>query len=173
VGGTAGDIGNAVAVDSQQIAYVTGLTKTSGLATSNAYQTTLGSSSGNAFLEAISTMKTGLASEVYFTYLGGSGTGASSGPSPFTYGDAGTGIGVDSGSRAYIGGITSSANFPISATAYQATSSSAATTGTAFFALVDTSKSGAGSLPYSSYLGGTGGDRALALALGPNPQIFR
>jgi hypothetical protein len=172
VGGTAGDIGNAVAVDSQQIAYVTGLTKTSGLATSNAYQTTLGSSSGNAFLEAISTMKTGLASEVYFTYLGGSGTGASSGPSPFTYGDAGTGIGVDSGSRAYIGGITSSANFPISATAYQATSSSAATTGTAFFALVDTSKSGAGSLPYSSYLGGTGGDRALALALGPNYAAY-
>jgi len=172
VGGTAGDIGNGVAVDENQIAYVTGLAKTSGLATTNAYQSTLGSSSGNAFLEQIDTTKTSLASLLFYTYLGGSGTGVGSGANPFTYGDAGTGVSVDSAKRAYIVGITSSANFPISATAYQATSSSAATTGTAFFALVDTTMSGAAALRYSSYLGGTGGDRGLAIALGPNYAAY-
>jgi Beta-propeller repeat len=172
VGGTAGDIGNGVAVDQNQNAYVTGLTKTSGLATTNAYQSALGSSGGNAFLERIDTTKTSLASLIFYTYLGGSGTGASGGPGAFTYGDAGTGVSVDSASRAYISGVTSSSNFPITATAYQSTSASAATTGTAFFALVDTTMSGVSTLRYSSYLGGTGGDRSLGIALGPNYAAY-
>jgi hypothetical protein len=172
VGGTAGDIGYGVAVDQNQNAYVTGLTKTSGLATTSTYQSTLGSSSGNAFLERIDTTKTSVASLIFYTYLGGSGTGVGSGANPFTYGDAGTSVSVDSASRAYITGITSSSNFPISATAFQSTSSSAATAGTAFFTLIDTTMSGAAALRYSSYLGGTGGDRGLGIALGPNYAAY-
>jgi hypothetical protein len=176
VGGTAGDIGYGVAVDQNQNAYVTGLTKTGGLATSNngtvPYLATLGSSSGNAFLERIDTAKTGVLSEIYYTYLGGSGTGVGSGANPFTYGDAGTSVSVDSSSRAYITGTTSSSNFPITATAFQSTSSSAATAGTAFFTLIDTTMSGAAALRYSSYLGGTGGDRGLGIALGPNYAAY-
>jgi uncharacterized protein (TIGR03437 family) len=85
---------------------------------------------------------------VYSTYLGGS------------YYDTPTGIAVDRDGNAYVTGYAYSTDFPVTAGAIQ--SKNSALTSTAFFAKIapDGSK-----LLYSTYLGGSTGDGAFAIAV--------
>ncbi|HEX5423452.1 MAG TPA: SBBP repeat-containing protein, partial [Candidatus Acidoferrales bacterium] len=64
------------------------------------------------------------------------------------------GIGVDTAGRIYVGGDTTSPDFPVTPGAYQITNSPA---GKAFVALFDPTKTGSQSLVYSTLLGGTNG----------------
>src|SRR5208283_4568311 len=91
----------------------------------------------------------GAASLLYGTYLGGSGSANGS--------DQANGIGVDSAGNAYVTGITNSTDFP-TLNAFQ--SSCASASGpygcqAAFVAKLNPSLSGAASLLYSTYLGGS------------------
>ena len=190
LGGTDGtsanpDVGNGIAADANGNAYVSGLTSASpGPADANfpitaasAFQTTLGTSDGNAFVTRIDTTKSGSASLAYSTYLGGSGANATS--STLGFGEQAQGIAVGSSENAYITGITTSTDFPMTSptpNGYQTTAPGAVAVGTAFMSRIDTSgtKAPAASLVYSTYLGGNDNlhlDYGLAIALKPNSTV--
>ncbi|HXM95019.1 MAG TPA: SBBP repeat-containing protein [Candidatus Dormibacteraeota bacterium] len=181
LGGPNGDFGSAITADAGGNAYVTGFTKslpgsgpTAFPITSGAFQSALSSAFGNAFLSRIDTTKSGSASLIYSTYLGGNGANATN-PASIGFGDGGFGIAADSSSAAYITGVTTSTNFPTTATtAFQAPAPGAATLGTTFVSKIDTSggKTGTASLLYSTYLGGEKSDFGLAIALGPNNVAY-
>ena len=128
-----GDRGNAIAVDSNQSAYVTGTTNSADFPTHAAYQSTL-NGIHNVFVTKLATAGNALA---YSTYLGGS---------RFDYGN---GIAVDSAGSAYVTGNTDSSDFPTQS-AYQATLKSS--NGGVFVTKLATAGN---ALVYSTYLSGT------------------
>jgi Beta-propeller repeat/Abnormal spindle-like microcephaly-assoc'd, ASPM-SPD-2-Hydin len=187
LGGTSGDIGEGIAVDTKGNAYVTGLTLSppgSGGAVTNladfpvtagAFQSVLNSPSGNAFLTRIDTTQAGTNSLIYSTYLGGSDVNVLTSQSGV--GDIGFGVALDGANNAYIVGTTVSSDFPTtSANAFQSNAPLAITKppgqNTVFVSRIDTTKSGPASLIYSSYLGGEVLDFAKAIALGPNNVAY-
>jgi hypothetical protein len=138
------DEGFGVALDSNNHAYITGTTGSSNFPVSTgAFQSAPGNSIYTAFITEIdATAATGPASLVYSTYLGGTGGNG--------VGDFGTGIDVQSGTTvAYVTGTTNSANFPKSATPFQATGDG--NLGSGYVTLLDTSVGS--SLKYSTFLG--------------------
>jgi hypothetical protein len=177
--GTSGnpDIGNAIAADATGNAYVTGLTSSSpGSAAANfpvtaatAFQATPSDSAdGNAFLTRIDTTKSGASSLIYSTYLGGTGANAAT---LLGFADAGFGVAADSSNNAYIVGDTASTDFPTTANGFQQTSPAGNVTATIFVSKIDTTKSGAASLVYSTYLGGESFDLSSTIALKPNSAV--
>jgi hypothetical protein len=181
-GGTNPDVANGVAADVNGNAYVTGLTSASpGTAPANfpitaasAFQTTLGTTNGNAFVTRINTTQSGSNSLAYSTYLGGSG--ANAGTSGLGLGETGQGVTVGASENAYIVGVTTSTDFPTTnANAFQKNTAppAAVAHGTVFVSRVDTSttKAPAASLVYSTYLGGEGQDLSTKIALKPNSTV--
>lgn len=168
LGGAADDEAMSVAVDSAQNAYLTGFATSSGsnsypTTTSTAFQSSLNGAIGNAFFTRIDTTQSGANSLIYSTYLGGANA------QPF--GDVGYGIALDSSSRAYLTGETTSTDFPTTTTLPQ---SSVNPNGTVFASLIDTTKSGAASLIYSTFLAGTGalGEGGYAAAVDQNQKMY-
>jgi uncharacterized repeat protein (TIGR01451 family) len=112
IGGTLSDAGFAVAVDANKNAYVVGRTNSSNfpivnpLANFGSYQGGAITNSGtlntqfDGFIAKVNTLGFGQPSLVYSTYLGGTDT------------DQVNGVAVDNAGNAFIGGGTSSANFP-------------------------------------------------------------
>jgi len=100
------------------------------------------------------------------TYLGGSGTDTIAG-NPVAGNSAG--LAVDSGGNAYVGGTTTSTNFPTK-NGYQS-GAEAGSTGTShvFVSLLDPTFS---TLLYSTYLSGNGTDAASGLAIDNNGDAF-
>jgi hypothetical protein len=142
LGGGGFDSGKGIAVDASGNAYVTGLTTSTNFPSANPIQSTLGGAE-NAFVTKINPTGSAL---VYSTYLGGNNV------------DYGSGIAVDAAGNAYVTGGTTSTNFP-TANALQATLSGSAN---AFVSEINASGS---ALVYSTYLGGSGGDEGMGIAL--------
>lgn len=90
---------------------------------------------------------------VYSTYLGGSGS------------EKGSAIAVDSSGNAYIAGLTTSTNFPVVGGGFQTGS---AGDRDAFV----TKLNAAGSLVYSTYLGGSGFDQANSIAVDSSGNAY-
>ena len=146
LGGDGSDAANAIAVDSQGSAYITGQTFSSN------FPTTLNSIQPTAvflpdsFVTKLNPSGTGF---IYSTYLGGSGD------------DAGFGIALDSFNNAFVTGETSSIDFPLKGDgsgggfenqgALDAFIVKVNFTGTAF--------------PFASQLGGAGNDSGRAVAV--------
>ena len=161
LGGNNENWSQAVGVDTNQNAYVTGWTTASSPAfplTPGAFQTVNRSQYGDAFVSKIDTTKSGAASLVYSTLIGGSTTA--------TVGDMGTAIAADSAGKIYVTGLASSTDFPVTSSAYQSSGGNPPY-GSVFLSEFDPTQSGASSLLYSTYLGGTGigADQGMALAL--------
>jgi hypothetical protein len=176
-----GDFGQAIAVDANGIAYVAGYTDSTPSTTVtsmpnfpivNGFQTTLNSTNGNAFLAKIDTTKSGSASLIYSTYVGGAGAHAAPPPAQLQFGEEAFGVAIDANGNAYLAGTTSSTDFPTSGNAYQRNLPPGNTTGTAFVTQIDTTKIGAPSRIYSTYLGGATLDQAYAIALGPGNVAY-
>jgi hypothetical protein len=154
LGGTRGDWTYAIAVDSSEHAYVTGLALSVNFpVTSSAYQKTnkCGSQNGsNAFITKFNADGSGLD---YSTYLGGTGNpGPSSNNN--TVGDWGNGIAVDLQGNAYVTGTAYSLDFPHTNGAFQITNNGYITESSNAFV---TKLNGAGTqVIYSTYLGGSG-----------------
>ncbi|HEY3132793.1 MAG TPA: SBBP repeat-containing protein [Acidobacteriota bacterium] len=142
LGGENDDVATAIAIDQTGSAYVTGYTRSSKFPVVNSLQP---SSRGDfdAFVAQVNAGGSGL---VYSTYLGG------------TAGDFGTGIAVDSAGNAYVTGYTDSGDFPVKNPLQAVTGG-----GTdAFIARVNASGL---ALDYSTFVGGTGRDRGLGIAI--------
>jgi hypothetical protein len=177
-----GDFGQAIAVDANGIAYVVGYTDSTASTTNppplanfpivNGFQTTLNSTNGNAFLAKIDTTKSGSASLIYSTYVGGAGVHAGPLPPLLQFGEEAFGVAIDANGNAYLAGVTTSTDFPTFGNAYQPNPPPSNTQGTGFVTRIDTTQIGAASKIYSTYLGGAIFDEALAIALGPSNVAY-
>jgi uncharacterized repeat protein (TIGR01451 family) len=148
VGGLSTDRGSGLAVDSGGNAFLTGLTRSTDFPTLNAFQNTFGGSF-DAFVLKLNPAATDV---IFSTYLGGSGD------------DRGFGLALDSSDNCYVTGQTSSNNLPVLNALFP-------TFGGSFDAFVAKLDSGGAKL-YTTYLGGSGDDRATAIAVGANqPSI--
>ena len=158
LGGSGGDAGNAIAVDTAGGVYVTGETSSIDFpVTQGTYQTTNHVANGStAFVTKLNPSGTSL---VYSTYLGGTG------------GDTANAIAVDGTGNAYVAGSTLSADFPVTQGAFQTTNHGAAN-GVPNGFVTKLNPTGT-ALAYSTYLGGSGlsaepaysGDKANAIAV--------
>lgn len=175
LGGTGGDFGNAVAADAAGNAYIAGITSSVDFPTMNAFQSAPKNAFGTAFLTRIDTTKSDGASLIYSTYLGGT---AANEPNPSTnapgYGEQAFGVAADSSFNAYLVGTTTStdSSFITTANAYQSAPPSGNLLAAAFLSRIDTTKSAAASLIYSTYLAGSTEDQGFAIALGPNNVAY-
>jgi len=155
LGGSNSDRGNAIAVDANGFVYVTGHTNSDDFPTKNALQANYGGGLDNAFVAKLNPQASGDDSLIYSTFLGGSGK------------DMGLGIAVDARDDVYVTGVTSSAaDFPI-VNALQPTYGGGYAN--AFVAKIDSAGT---ALLFATFLGGSGGDRASALALDANDNIY-
>jgi hypothetical protein len=145
LGGSSNEIpvraNNPIAVDSAGNVYVTGRTSSNYAAfQSLVHPLRPYGGSGDAYVAKYNPALSGSASLLYFTYLGGSST------------DGGTGIALDSSGNAYVTGYTNSADFPTTASAYQANFQGGAAD--VFVTKLDPS----GHILYSTYLGTSGNE---------------
>jgi hypothetical protein len=183
LGGTQGvtEFANGIATDKNGLVYVVGLTASQpGTALANfpvtastAFQATApaGIATGTAFLAKLDTTQSGAASLLYSTYFGGNGAHAAS-PGP-SFSDAAFGVAEDPTGNTYVAGTTGSTDFPTTTgTAFQPSLPAGNTGGAGFVSRFDTTKTGAASLLYSTYLGGDSADFADAIALGPSNVAY-
>ena len=141
LGGSSPDFGNGIAVDASGVACVTGGTDSLDFPTVNAIQS--GRAPGrDAFVTKLGATGTSL---YYSTYFGGSG------------GEAGFGVAFDTAGAAYVVGDTGSTNL-FTANAFQAVSGG----GDDAFVMKLTA---VGGLAYATYLGGSGNDKGLSIAV--------
>jgi hypothetical protein len=143
--------GDGIAVNSQGNAYVTGSTGGSDFpVTPGAFQT-LPPGDGDAFVTMLNPTGSAL---VYSTYLGGTG------------GDSGIGIAVDASGSAYVAGFTTSTDFPTSKDAFQTTYHKVGVcNGPCTDGFITKLNPAGSNVSYSTYLGGSAGDRALGIAI--------
>ena len=142
LGGSGYQLGQGIAIDGTGAAYVTGNTNSPDFPATSPVQRFFAGGTMDAFVTKFTPAGNAL---VYSTYLGGSGF------------DQGFAIAVDRTGSAYVAGTTDSPNFPVQS-AYQSTLQG---TSAGFV----TALSAAGSLAYSTYLGGSGEQGASGIAV--------
>ena len=147
--------GGGIAVDPSGNAYITGGTNYTDMPVVNAYQSALNGTE-NAFVAKLN--PNGTLPALFLTYLGGNGT------------DIGNGVAADSAGNAYVTGSTSSNNFPVQAATGSAIYQGAF--GGATDAFVSKLASAGRTLIWSTYLGGSGDDSGLAIAVDANQNTF-
>ena len=152
------DIGNAIAVDSSNRIYITGLTASNTLPTKHAFQTGRHSEGEgkDAFVAVFNPLAAnGNDTLLYASYLGGDGD------------DIGRGIAVDADRNAYVVGSTASTDLetksPSNSPPLRATFQGGGFDG--FVAKIDTEADGNASLTYSTYFGGNINDRVESVAV--------
>lgn len=180
LGGSGVDIANAIAVDQDGFAYVTGITTSTHtdprpFPRKNEAQTTHGGGrSFNAgfdiFLTKLDTKQSGTAGLLYSTYLGGNGE------------DFAFGVKTDENGNAYIvGGTIFAVNQPPNVNSFPtkcvpATDFCDTTYAAGFLdalvAKINTRSAGAASLRYSTFLGGSRNDLAIGIAMNPGSGFY-
>ena len=153
LGGTGTDGAFGVAIDSAGNCYVTGFTSSTNFPTKNPYQ----KKSGGGIDTFVTKMNPTGTALVYSTYVGGSGT-----EYPFA-------IGVNSTGAAYEVGNTGSANFPVTTGAFQTTCPSCSLYPAVFITKLTPSGT---ALAYSTFLGGSGDNRAFGVALDSSNNAY-
>src|SRR6266403_2221335 len=169
LGGSSGDAGYGIAVDSGGNVYVTSLAGSKDFpTTAGTFQTTnhaLYGFAGNAFVTKLNPAGSGL---VYSTYLGGSGspTCPHELASGCTGGDQGAGIAVDAAGHAYVTGWTTSGDFPTTIGAFQPMLHGFQN---AFATKLNSDGTG---LLYSTYLGGSDTEWGFGVALDSQDNAY-
>lgn len=152
LGGSGEDYYGGIALDSEGAAYVTGSTNSIDFPTQNPIQWSKAGESDafDAFITKINSAGNEL---IYSTYLGGSDA------------DGGVDIAVDPEDAAYVGGYTSSSDFPTKNPIQQ----NYAGNGDLFLVKVDSSGS---DLICSSYLGGSGAEESDGIAADSEGAVY-
>jgi len=149
LGGSGADSGRGIAVDAAGRAIVTGSTDSANFPVPGGFQTQPGGGM-DAFVVRISSNGSTLE---YGTFLGGSG------------GDGASRVTLDPDGNVYLTGYTSSANFPVSASAMQTEFSGD------YDAFV-TKIAGAGNVVFSTYLGGRDGDSGSGIVVDTDRNVY-
>jgi Abnormal spindle-like microcephaly-assoc'd, ASPM-SPD-2-Hydin/Beta-propeller repeat len=155
LGGTGPDTGTAIAVDSSGNAFIVGQTMSRDFpaGTNGAVIATPAANQGASFVAELDPTGANL---LYSTYLAGSTTNAM---------DSAFGVAVDPAGKVYVAGFTFATNFPTtSANAFNAGPLATNAKGTVYLTKLDPKASGTSSLIYSTYIAGTGGEYANAIA---------
>ncbi|MEK6286387.1 MAG: SBBP repeat-containing protein [Acidobacteriota bacterium] len=148
VGGSGEEGGASIAIDGAGSAYLTGRTSSQDFPTVAAIQPSYGGGDSDAFVSKLAPDGKSL---VYSSFLGGGGTENSI---------RRTGISVDASRNAYVAGDTQSSDFP-TRNALRAAKTGSAASFDGFVAKINASGS---DFVYSTYLGGSDDDSALAIA---------
>jgi hypothetical protein len=166
LGGSSHDFGDGIAVDSTGNAYVVGTTQSTNFPTRvGSFDRTFNGGIFDVFVTKINPTGTAL---VYSTFLGGTPAAIPAGGSdPFEFGRA---IAVDAAGNAYVAGQTTSANFPTTAGAFDRTLNIGNFDATDAF-VTKLTPAGSG-LVYSTFIGGTDIDDALAIAVDEAGQAY-
>jgi hypothetical protein len=155
LGGTGNiDAGNAITIDGSGNAYVTGDTISTDFPTTPGAFDTIGNSF-TIYQGFVSKLSADGSALVYSTFLDGSGT--------FDFGNA---IAVDGSGNAYVGGSTSSTNFPTTPGAYDTTHNG---DDDGFVTKLNATGS---ALLYSTFLGGNTFDGVSDLALDADGNVY-
>jgi hypothetical protein len=156
------DQGNGIAVDSTGKVYITGTAISNDLKVKNGFQRSRKGLTFDAFIAKFNpSASTGPASLLYASYLGGSDV------------DQGNGIAVDKFGVAYVVGRTDSDNFPTkSSSLLEPFQKNDRLGADGFIAKISPAQSGNSSLTYSTYLGGSGDDEALAVAVDASQRTY-
>lgn len=142
-GGSGVDFANDVAVDAQGNAYITGLTRSPNLPALSALFPNFGGGVSDAFVAKFGPQGMLL----YSSYLGGSED------------DSGTSVAVDAAGNVSVAGSTRSANFPVTAGAFDPTHNGETDV---FVAKLNPQGN---ALSYSTYLGGAEGEGSVEIAV--------
>lgn len=151
IGGSGSDHGNAIALDSSNNIYVMGYTASSNFPTVNAYNSTYGGGSHDAFVCKISAVGSTLE---FSTFIGGNES---------DYGEA---IVLDSENNIYITGVTLSRDFP-TVNAYNATF-----IGGGYDVFMSRFSTDGSTLIFSSYFGGSDTDYSFGISLDDVNNIY-
>ncbi|MDQ6665672.1 MAG: SBBP repeat-containing protein, partial [Acidobacteriota bacterium] len=151
LGGSAEDVALGLAVNPSGTAFVTGYTSSFNFpATAGALQTAL-AGGYDAFVTVVNAQGSAL---VYSTYLGGAND------------DSTNAIAIDGSNNAFVAGYTASINFPHGSGVFQPAKGAGED---AFVAKLDPTGS---TLPFSTFLGGSGDDYALAIAVDSGGAVY-
>jgi hypothetical protein len=153
-----GDVGQAITVGAERAVYLTGYTWSSDFpVTDDAFQKHFAGSAlaSNAFVVKLGPDGRDLR---YSTFLGGSGSKSG--------GDYGNAVALDRDENVVVAGTTNSSNFPVTGSAFQTDFKGSAT---AF--VTELNRRGSEEI-FSTYLGGSGGDSAAALALDREGSLY-
>jgi hypothetical protein len=154
LGGSAATSANAIAVDVAGNAYIAGETKAVDFPLQNPLQAACSLNAQNQCLgDAFLTKLAQDGSLAFSTYLGGS------------LEDSANGIALDGAGNIYIAGSTASTDFPVIGAAQGSTGGS----GDAFAAKISADDA---HVVYATYLGGTGADQALAIAVDQSNSAY-
>lgn len=158
LGGSSEDEGRGIAVDASGNAYICGTTSSSNFPTMNGLPAGF-TGTTDAFVAELN--PTGF-TLLYSTLLGGSGGAANTGLT------AGCSLALDSSNSVYVTGSTNALDFPTTPGVVQRTCPSCTATPQepgVFVAKLNTTLAGTLSLIYSTFLGGSGANRAFSIAV--------
>ena len=159
LGGNAREIGRALAVDSAGLVYTIGDTISPNFPIVNGFKTQITQPvTDQAYLAKFNSTGSTL---LYSTYIGGS-LGSQDGAA----------IALDSAANAYITGTTTSNDHPITLGVFQPAPGSTNFAGDAFVTKVNTSATGAASLVFSTYLGGSALDYANGIGVDSSRNVY-
>jgi len=151
-----------VAINSSGDAYLFGVVGSTDFpVTTGAYQSTNKGNAGGGSNLTLTELNSTASSLIYSTYLGGSGAGY--------LGDAPNGLAIDSTGNAFLTGTTYEANFPITTGAFQTTDHAAGGLPTCFVTKMNPTGT---ALVYSTFLGGSGSDRAEGVAVDSSGDAY-
>ena len=158
--GTYGDGGASIAVDWSGNAYITGDTDSSDFPTTpGAFQGNYAGGADDVFITKLNSSGSAL---VYSTFLGGE------------LDDYANDIAIDTAGQAYVTGFTNSTMFPTTADAFNRTYSGDVVPAAFFYgdAFITKMNTQGNALVYSTYLGGSGDDLGLGIALSRARKVY-
>ena len=158
LGGSSNDNGNGIAVDGLGRISLVGFTASTDLQTLGAYSSSCtGMTCSDGFMVKMNPAGGGAGDLLYGTYLGGSGD------------DILVDIVADSSGHAYVAGRVTSSDFPTTSGAYDTTFNGVQDS---VLVKLNPSTTGAASLVYSTYLGGSGDDDGHNIAVDAAGNIY-